>query len=59
MISKADYHQMITELQLPEKLELVLKSNFDIEIIAKQFYKSANFYISDVDIIFQLLWKGH
>ena len=44
MISKADYHQMITELQLiPEKLELVLKSNYDIEIIAKQFYKSANF----------------
>ena len=44
MISKADYHQMITELQLiPEKLELVLKSNFEIEIIAKQFYKSANF----------------
>ena len=51
---------MITELQLiPQKLELVLKSNYEIEVIAKQFYKSANFLYLGKDIIFQLHWREH
>ena len=44
MISNTDYHQIITELELiPEKVEKVLKTNSQIEIIAQQFKDATNF----------------
>ena len=44
MISNTDYHQIITELELiPEKVEKVLETNSQIEIIAQQFKDVSNF----------------
>ncbi|MDA7728681.1 glutamine--fructose-6-phosphate transaminase (isomerizing) [Flavobacteriales bacterium] len=44
MISNTDFHQIITELELiPEKVEKVLKTNSQIEIIAQQFKDANNF----------------
>ena len=44
MISNTDYHQIITELELiAEKVEKVLKTNSQIEIIAQQFKDATNF----------------
>ena len=44
MISNTDFHQIITELELiPEKVEKVLKTNSQIEIIAQQFKDVSNF----------------
>ena len=44
MISNTDFHQIITELELiPEKVEKVLKTNSQIEIIAQQFKDATNF----------------
>ena len=43
-LSNTDYHQIITELELiPEKVEKVLRSNDQIEKIAKQFKDVSNF----------------
>ena len=43
-LSNPDYHQIITELELiPEKVEKVLKTNEQIEIIAQQFKDVTNF----------------
>ena len=44
MLSNTNYHQIITELELiPEKVEKVLKTNSQIEIIAQQFKDVSNF----------------
>ena len=44
MISNTSYHQIITELELiPEKVEKLLKTNSQIEIIAQQFKDVSNF----------------
>ena len=44
MLSNTNYHQIITELELiPEKVEKVLKTNSQIEIIAQQFKDATNF----------------
>jgi glucosamine--fructose-6-phosphate aminotransferase (isomerizing) len=43
-LSNTDYHQLITELELiPEKVEKVLKTNDQIEAIAKEFKDVSNF----------------
>jgi glucosamine--fructose-6-phosphate aminotransferase (isomerizing) len=44
MLSNTNYHQIITELALiPRKVEEVLKTNSQIEIIAQQFMDVSNF----------------
>ena len=44
VLSNTDYHQLITDLELiPQKIEQVLESNNQIEIIAKQFKNANNF----------------
>ena len=43
-LSRMDYHQILTELELiPQKIKKVLKSNDQIKIIAKQFQNATNF----------------
>jgi glucosamine--fructose-6-phosphate aminotransferase (isomerizing) len=43
-LSNTNYHQIITQLELiPEKIEKVLKTNSQIELIAKQFKDATNF----------------
>jgi glutamine---fructose-6-phosphate transaminase (isomerizing) len=44
MLSNTEYRQVITELELiPQKVEEVLKTNSQIEIIAQQFKDASNF----------------
>ena len=43
-LSNTNYHQLITQLELiPEKIEKVLKTNSQIELIAQQFKDATNF----------------
>jgi glucosamine--fructose-6-phosphate aminotransferase (isomerizing) len=43
-LSNTNYHQIITQLELaPEKIERVLRTNDQIELIAKEFKQATNF----------------